>query len=232
LAKKKFYAVAVGRNLGIYTNWPAAQIQVQGFPGALYKGFTSKEEAMAWLKNPVYAAGKNKTPASRSASPAFSGTAPEPGGITIYTDGGSINNPGPGGYGVVIIDGEHQKEYCGGFSLTTNNRMELMGCIVALQKLERRDKPITLYSDSSYVVNGITKGWAKRWRKNGWLKSDKKPAVNRDLWEKLLELIKPLSITFKWVKGHAGNPVNERCDELAVASARRGGLPEDPGYIG
>jgi ribonuclease HI len=110
--------------------------------------------------------------------------------------------------------------------------MELMGCIVALQKLEQRDKPITLYSDSSYVVNGIVKGWAKNWRKNGWIKSDKKPAVNQDLWEKLLELVEPLAITFKWVKGHAGNPLNERCDELAVASARRSGLPEDVGYKG
>lgn len=232
MAKKNFYAVATGHRPGIYTNWPAAQAQVAGFPGAVYKGFALQEEATAWLKNPSYSTGKKKTNISRQSAPAVSGTAPKVGEITIYTDGGSINNPGPGGYGAVIIEGDGQLEYCGGFSLTTNNRMELMGCIVALQKLEQRDKPITLYSDSSYVVNGIVKGWAKSWRKNGWIKSDKKPAVNPDLWEKLLELVEPLAINFKWVKGHAGNPLNERCDELAVASARRGGLPEDVGYKG
>ena len=108
--------------------------------------------------------------------------------------------------------------------------MELMGCIVALRELEYRDKPVTLYSDSSYVVNGIVKGWAKSWRKRGWIKSDRKPAVNPDLWAQLLDLVEDLNIAFKWVKGHAGHPMNERCDELAVACARQDGLPEDPGY--
>ncbi|NIA05982.1 MAG: ribonuclease HI, partial [Proteobacteria bacterium] len=100
------------------------------------------------------------------------------------------------------------------------------------RNLEHRDKPVTLYSDSRYVVNGICRGWAKTWRQNGWIKSDKKPAVNPDLWAELLDLVAGLNITFKWVKGHAGHPLNERCDELAVASAARKDLPEDSGYKG
>ncbi len=105
-----------------------------------------------------------------------------------------------------------------------------MGAIVALRELEVRDKQVTLYSDSSYVVNGINKGWAKKWRRNGWIKSDRKPAVNQDLWSELLELAEGLNIQFKWVKGHAGNPLNERCDQLAVAAARKSDLPVDYGY--
>jgi ribonuclease HI len=152
------------------------------------------------------------------------------GEVTIYTDGGSINNPGPGGYGVVQIYNGERKELCGGYRLTTNNRMELMACVVALRELEHKDAPVTVYSDSGYVVNGITKGWAASWQRNGWIKSDKKPAVNPDLWGELLELVEGLDITFKWVKGHAGNPLNERCDELANGTARQGGLPVDRGY--
>ena len=232
MAKKKFYAIAVGNTPGIYTNWPEAQAQVKGFAGAVFKGFVTKEEAVSWLKNPSYSPGKKKKAISKGGSSVAQVTSPKAGEILIYTDGGSINNPGPGGYGAIIVDGDNHQEYSGGYSLTTNNRMELMGCIVALQNLECCNQPITLYSDSKYVVNGITKGWAKSWRKRGWIKSDKKPAVNPDLWGKLLDLTESLSITFQWVKGHAGNPLNERCDELAVASARQGGLPHDPGYPG
>jgi len=226
--KKKFYGVAKGRIPGIYDNWPEAKSQIDGFNGAVYKGFFTLSEAQDWIKNPVYrrAAGK------KTMSGAPPDTTPQDGRITLYTDGGSINNPGPGGYGVVQLYGDSRKELTGGFRLTTNNRMELTACIVALQALERRDVPVVLYSDSSYVVNGINKGWAKNWKKNGWIKSDKKPAINPDLWEKLLDLISGLDITFVWVKGHAGNPLNERCDELAVASARKKGLPVDEGYLG
>ena len=228
MPKKKFYGVAKGRIPGIYDNWPEAKSQIDGFNGAVYKGFFTLSEAQDWIKNPVYrrAAGK------KTMSGAPPDTTPQDGRITLYTDGGSINNPGPGGYGVVQLYGDSRKELTGGFRLTTNNRMELTACIVALQALERRDVPVVLYSDSSYVVNGINKGWAKNWKKNGWIKSDKKPAINPDLWEKLLDLISGLDITFVWVKGHAGNPLNERCDELAVASARKKGLPVDEGYLG
>jgi len=180
------------------------------------------------MKDPVYSKSAVK-PKSKS-RPSNSDTSPKTGEVTIYTDGGARYNPGPGGYGAVLIYDGEQKELSGGYKLTTNNRMELMACIVALRELEYRDKPVTLYSDSSYVVNGIAKGWAKNWRKKGWIKSDKKLAINPDLWAELLDLVEDLNITFKWVKGHAGNPMNERCDELAVASARKSGLPVDVGY--
>lgn len=227
---KKYYAVAVGRRPGIYDNWPAAQAQVTGFPGAKYKGFPSRAAATAWLKQPTY--GSPKSTGRRKHTLPATDTTLKNNEVTIYTDGGARFNPGPGGYGVVQIYNGMRKELSGGFRLTTNNRMELMACIVALRDLEHRDRPVTLYSDSSYVVNGISKGWAKSWRKSGWLKADKKPAVNPDLWTKLLDLIEDLDITFIWVKGHAGNPLNERCDELAVTAAGRDDLPEDEGYPG
>jgi len=231
MASKKYYAVAVGRKPGIYELWPLAKAQVEGFAGAVYKGFLSRAEAEAWLVHPPRrpAAGRG----GRSAGPIPS--APEPPtvageGVTIYTDGGARYNPGPGGYGVVILEGGGRRELSAGYRLTTNNRMELMGCIVALRSLAGGHLPVTLYSDSSYVVNGINKGWAKNWRRNGWLKSDGQPAINPDLWEELLCLVEGLKVTFVWVKGHAGHPLNERCDQLAVAASRGAGLPEDPGY--
>lgn len=230
MTKNKYYAIASGRKPGIYDNWPEAQAQVNGYPGAKYKGFLTKREAEAWLKDPVYQTGSRTRTKRGNFSKLL--TSPRKGEVTIYTDGGSINNPGPGGYGIVIIYNDERREISGGYRFTTNNRMELMGCIVALRELDVRDKPVFLYSDSSYVVNAINKGWASSWRKNGWLKSDRKQAVNPDLWEKLLDLIDELDISFKWVKGHAGNPFNERCDELAVAAARQEGLPVDAGYNG
>ena len=235
--KKKFYAVARGYAPGIYDNWPAAEAQVKGFAGARFKGFFSRGEAEAWMKNPG-AGPKPKPPAGSRGSRGGNAdarrgntpTTPKPGEITIYTDGGSINNPGPGGYGAVIVHDGEQRELSGGYRKTTNNRMELMACIVALREVSPRNKPITLYSDSSYVVNGITKKWAEGWRRRGWVKSDGKPAINPDLWADLLELTAELDVTFRWVKGHAGNPLNERCDELAVTTARTSGLPVDEGY--
>ena len=230
MAAKKFYAIAVGRKPGIYEVWSSAQAQVQGYPGAVFKGFPSRAEAQGWLDNPTYTSGAGKK--KGSTAPAHEDTSPKDGEVTIYTDGGARYNPGPGGYGVVQLYRGARKELSGGYRHTTNNRMELMGCIVALRDLEHRDRPVTLYSDSSYVVNGISKGWAKNWRKRGWLKSDKQPAINPDLWGELLDLVEGLAITFKWVKGHAGHPMNERCDELAVAAARQQGLPVDSGYLG
>lgn len=227
-AKKKFYAIAAGQQPGIYDNWPDAQAQVKGFPGAVYKSFTTRKEAEQWLEEPVY---EKKSPTSlKNMSNATSIRDLQDDEISIYTDGGSINNPGPGGYGIVIVTQGIPEEISGGFRLTTNNRMELMACVVALRKLGKTKKKINLYSDSSYVVNGISKGWAKNWKKNGWIKSDKKPAVNPDLWNELLDLTEDLDIRFNWVKGHAGDPLNERCDQLAVACARKSGLPEDKGY--
>lgn len=229
--KSKFYAVAKGLKPGIYTTWAETEPLVRGYVGAMYKSFPTLKEAEEWMGDPVYKQqGSAAKSVSRSETPEI-----KDGVVTIFTDGSSIDNPGPGGYGVVQIFGHDRKELSGGFNPTTNNRMELMACIVALRELEtkyRRSKPIILYSDSSYVVNGIMKGWALKWRSNNWIKaSDKKPALNPDLWAELLDLTEDLDITFRWVKGHAGHEENERCDVLANSVARQGGLPKDTGYI-
>jgi ribonuclease HI len=144
--------------------------------------------------------------------------------VTIYTDGASLGNPGPGGYGVVLIHGNHRKELSAGFRKTTNNRMELMAVIVGLQALKTKCK-VTIYSDSKYVVESYTEGWAYQWRAKGW-----KKAKNPDLWKTLLELCEQHEVKFKWVKGHAGNPENERCDFLSVQAAQQNDLPADVGY--
>ena len=135
--------------------------------------------------------------------------------IFLYTDGASSGNPGPGGYGVVLKCAGAQKEMSGGFSLTTNNRMELTAAIKALSALKEKCE-ITLYSDSKYMIDALEKGWAKSWKAKGWKKADKSPALNPDLWEKLLKLVELHDITFVWVKGHAGHAYNERCDKLAT----------------
>ncbi len=135
--------------------------------------------------------------------------------VEIFTDGACSGNPGPGGYGVILRFGEHTKELSGGAPDTTNNRMELTGVIVGLSALKEPCE-VTLTTDSKYVVDSITKGWVYGWKKKGWIKSDKKPALNVDLWEQLLPLLEKHTVTFNWVKGHAGHPENERCDELAV----------------
>lgn len=151
--------------------------------------------------------------------------------VTIYTDGACLGNPGPGGYGVVLIYGANRKELSGGYRLTTNNRMELMAAIVGLEALNGRCR-VNLYTDSQYVVNGIQKGWAKRWKAAGWMRTRKDPAVNADLWERLLKVCETHDTTFVWIRGHAGHDENERCDQLSKAAAMQGALPEDPGYTG
>lgn len=140
--------------------------------------------------------------------------------VTIYTDGACSGNPGPGGFGAILMYGEHKKELSGGEAETTNNRMELMGVITALKAL-KRPCTVHLYTDSQYVVNAIEKGWAKKWRSNGWMRNKKDKAMNPDLWQELLELLEVHQVTFHWVKGHAENPYNNRCDELAVAESRK-----------
>ena len=226
MAQKKFYAVAKGIKPGIYNSWAEAKIQVDGFSGAIFKSFTSMTEAEDWIEKNS----DKKILSNKKESHLTDTHSQKSDEIIIYTDGGSSGNPGPGGYGIVILYGETIEEINGGFRLTTNNRMELMGVIVALRTLKQRDHKITIYTDSSYVVNGITKGWAKNWRKNNWIKSDKQKAVNPDLWGELLNLIEPLDINFIWVKGHAGNKYNERCDELAVSAAKGKELSIDKGY--
>ncbi len=150
--------------------------------------------------------------------------------IKIYTDGGSLGNPGPGGYGVILKHKDRIKEISGGYKLTTNNRMELTAAIVALSALKEKCD-IILYTDSKYVVDGITLGWAERWRRNGWKRNKKDKAENADLWEKLLNLTEQHQIKFEWVKGHAGHPENERCDELVKKAAMGLHLLTDEGYL-
>ncbi len=140
--------------------------------------------------------------------------------VEIYTDGACSGNPGPGGWGAVLRYNGTEKEISGGAADTTNNRMELTGVIEALRLLKEPCEVI-LCSDSKYVCDAISKGWAKSWKKNGWRKADKKPALNSDLWETLLTLLEKHRVTVQWIKGHAGHPENERCDRLAVAGAEK-----------
>lgn len=140
--------------------------------------------------------------------------------VTIYTDGACSGNPGPGGWGAILEWNGIEKELSGGEPETTNNRMELTAVISALSLL-KEPCLVDLYSDSKYVIDALEKGWAKGWKKRGWVKSDKKPALNPDLWEVLLGLTEVHQLRYHWVKGHAENPYNNRCDELAVGESRK-----------
>ncbi len=136
--------------------------------------------------------------------------------VCIYTDGACSGNPGPGGWGAVLKYGENEKRLSGGEADTTNNRMELTACIEALAALKEPCE-VELTTDSKYVCDSVNKGWVYGWKRNGWKKSDKKPALNTDLWEKLLSQLAVHKVSFNWIKGHAGHRENEICDSLAVA---------------
>lgn len=146
--------------------------------------------------------------------------------ITIYTDGSSRGNPGPGGYGVILMYGQHMKELSHGFKMTTNNRMELMAVIEGIKALKFKDIPVNIYSDSKYIVNAIEKGWLTTWIKTNFKGGKKNP----DLWKEYYSLSKDYNIKLHWVKGHADNPYNNRCDELATAAADGRNLSIDHGY--
>ena len=145
--------------------------------------------------------------------------------ITIYTDGAARGNPGPGGYGIVLLSGHHRKEISEGFKLTTNNRMELLAVIVALEALKIPGSEVTIYTDSKYVADAVSKGWVF-----DWVKKRFKGKKNPDLWLRFLEIYKKHKVNFVWVKGHANNPLNERCDTLAVEASLQPNLKEDTGY--
>ena len=145
--------------------------------------------------------------------------------ITIFTDGSSRGNPGPGGFGVVLISGKHRKEISRGFRFTTNNRMELMSVIAGLEALKRDEESVTIYSDSKYVVDAVEKGWVF-----GWEKKDFKGKKNPDLWKRFLKIFRKHKVKFVWVKGHAHHKENNRCDELAVNASSDSHLYEDEGY--
>jgi ribonuclease HI len=239
--KKQYYVVVRGHEPGVYDEWlgeNGAARQVQGFPGALYKGFRRRKDAVAWLRDV-----REAQPALELA-PGLSDFLDLPesrqpeetaedilrsGKVLIYTDGGAIGNPGPGGYGAVLRYNDHRRELSGGYRLTTNNRMELMACIKALEALKFASS-VVLYSDSRYVVDGVTKGWAERWRANGWQRTGREKAENVDLWARLLDLRDRHEVAFRWVEGHTGNPENERCDQLAGEAARQEDLPPDRAY--
>jgi len=149
--------------------------------------------------------------------------------VNIYTDGGARGNPGPGGYGAILVMGEHRKELNAAYDHTTNNRMELMAAISALETLTQPCE-VNLYSDSKYLVDAINQNWLLGWKKRGWKKSDKKPVLNRDLWERLDAAKSPHQMTWHWVKGHAGHAENERCDDLVHEAIDAGKLLPDEGY--
>lgn len=147
--------------------------------------------------------------------------------ITIYTDGASSGNPGPGGYGVILMSGPHRKELAAGFHRTTNNRMELMAVIAGLEALKNNGEKVHVISDSRYVVDAVEKGWVFGWEKKHF--KDKK---NPDLWKRFLKVYRQHQVKFTWIKGHNDHPENERCDELAVAASKGGHLKQDVGYEG
>ena len=223
----KYHTVSTSRSGhgAIFTNARDAKEYQKSHPGSAYQVF----DRMPGKIPPLGASEVEKPTAIKTPVPASSE------GIKIYTDGSALNNPGPGGYGVILmIDGEYT-EFSQGYRHTTNNRMEMMAVITALGEIQGDDRkrPIVVHSDSQYTINGITKGWAKNWRKKGWKKSDGKPALNPDLWKRMLEITEGLpKLTFKWVKGHAGDPLNERADELANGAAQGvDGMLVDEGYM-
>jgi len=238
--KKKFYSVARGRNTGIFSAWfgpGGAEAQIKGFVGARYKGFPTIEEAREWLKSMESGSGSSSGKDCAKIKSVADSSIPDQeqllkaGTVLIYTDGGCSYNPGPGGYGVVILRDGQRLELSGGFRLTTNNRMEMTACIEGLKALET-PSTVMVISDSKYLVDAATKGWARKWQKNGWMRTKTDAAENYDLWEQLLTLLEKHTIEFVWVKGHAGNPENECCDRLAVAAAAGSNLPHDKAYEG
>ena len=149
--------------------------------------------------------------------------------VTIHTDGSCLGNPGPGGYAAILEHDGREKELSAGFKRTTNNRMEIMAVIAGLETLTQRCR-VTVYSDSRYVVDAIEKGWARRWKSQGWMRNKRDRAINPDLWDRLLTALAKHDVELRWVKGHAGNAGNTRADKLAVTAANSHNLPRDEGF--
>lgn len=238
--KKNYYVVVNGRKSGIYTNWfgvGETAEQVEGFPEAVYKGFYTREEAINWLKEfPIETLLKlapdliEYLDEKTDSSPALAETIAEllkSEKVVMFTDGSA--NSGVGGYGIVLKYKESVKELSGGFRKTTNNRMEIIACIEGLRALKKKSD-VVIFSDSQYVVNSISKGWAQKWQAQGWMRNEKERAENSDLWAQLLELCNQHTVEFQWVKGHNGTKENERCDQLAMKAAQKRTLPVDAGF--
>ncbi|WP_297012085.1 ribonuclease H family protein [uncultured Dialister sp.] len=249
-AKKKYYIVKKGKKPGVYYNWPDCQKQVQGFPGAVYKGFVTREEAEAWYGKPVkeaaacgapIAAVKKEIPDIRKLEVLYpphihplddsvlsyngvSMTISLPEKLTIYTDGSCLVNPdGPGGFAAVFLstDGKELLTLTGGEPSSTNNRMELRAAYEALKMADDgRVHTISFHTDSKYLQQAFTKGWVDKWKKNGWKTVQGTSVLNRDLWTAIDGLMERHHILFQWVKGHVGTKYNELCDRLAKEEAK------------
>lgn len=229
MAKPSIYAVARGRACGLFTSWSECEKQIKGYPGARYKGFTDVAAALAWLNGGTSApAGAAPAPSPRRGASArgAAGRAEEtpaaPVDFTIYTDGSCLRNPGgPGGWAIVACEERTGRltERSGGDPSTTNNRMELTAAIEALAFAPAGTR-VALYTDSQYLKNGLTR-WLAGWKRHQWKKADGTPVLNQDLWLRLDTLTRTHAISYHWVKGHRGNPRNERCDTLARQEALR-----------
>ena len=214
---KKFYAVKRGRKTGLYTVWAECAAQVKGFQGAVYKGFMTENEARAWLGG-----ADARTEQPRAAAEMAAPSAPDADYI-IHTDGSCLRNPGGAGGWAAVIETAATgavEEKSGGAPETTNNRMELTAALMALSAVPEGAR-VALYTDSQYLKNAFTKFWLPAWKKRGWKKADGEPVLNQDLWMQLDAAFAARQVQFHWVKGHAGNPRNERCDALARAEAEK-----------
>ena len=214
---KKFYAVKRGRKTGLYTVWAECAAQVKGFQGAVYKGFMTEDEARAWLGG-----ADARTEQPRAAAEMAAPSAPDADYI-IHTDGSCLRNPGGAGGWAAVIETAATgavEEKSGGDPETTNNRMELTAALMALTAVPEGAR-VALYTDSQYLKNAFTKFWLPAWKKRGWKKADGEPVLNQDLWVQLDAAFAARQVQFHWVKGHAGNPRNERCDALARAEAEK-----------
>lgn len=214
---KKFYAVKRGRKTGLYTVWAECAAQVKSFQGAVYKGFMTEEEARAWLGG-----ADARTEQPRAAAEMAAPSAPDADYI-IHTDGSCLRNPGGAGGWAAVIETAATgavEEKSGGDPETTNNRMELTAALMALTAVPEGAR-VALYTDSQYLKNAFTKFWLPAWKKRGWKKADGEPVLNQDLWVQLDAAFAARQVQFHWVKGHAGNLRNERCDALARAEAEK-----------
>ena len=215
--RKNFYAVKVGRQPGIYTTWAECEQQVRGFPGARYKGFVTKTQAIGWLNKkedespvPKWVAEPNKVETEETLLD----------GINLYTDGSCLKNPGVGGWAAIIVIGESVRELAGGTADTTNNRMEMTAAINGLEALPV-GAIVNLHTDSQYLKNAFTRYWLANWKRYGWKTANGSDVLNKDLWLRLDNLCQTRQVKFHWVKGHAGHKYNERCDTLARSEAMK-----------
>jgi ribonuclease HI len=238
--KKQYYAVVHGRQPGVYTSWygdDGAADQVAGLSEAIFKGFYTREEMIDWLRQLGGEVLLQHAPdlLDLIAEGVGPQNLPNPSLVTgtdqvvIFADGGAINNPGPGGFGVVLKHKNRVKELSGGFRLTTNNRMEIMACIEGLRTL-KKPCSVVIVSDSKYVVYNMVQGKVMQWQANGWKRTANSWAENADLWQQLLDLCAAHDVEFRWIRGHSGQTENERCHQLATGAMRQQNLPVDTGY--